>query len=226
MLNVHILNVGAGDSIILEYKVGTDRAYGLIDSNTTGSEEPRALTKLRELGVDHLAFICLTHPHRDHYRGLYRIMNEYRGRIGELYTFPIGDLVHSRPRLKTLAKKVRAIAALQDNPELTRNSLEFVQILKFADSEFVPNNNWFECAGEYSQIAPSGFAGVQIFTILPLRRAKGYYIQQIESESLDVMNNVKDNDLSIAFHIIYGSVGVVLGGDGSFENWLSHRRWH
>lgn len=224
MLNIHILNVDHGDSIILECQSATGTAYGLIDSNVRGDEEPRALTKLRQLGVDELSFICLTHPHRDHYRGLYRIMNEYRGRIGEFYTFPIGDLMPSR--IKSLAKKYRRISEIQDNPDLTKSSLEFVQILKTAHNEFLQSNNWTECAGEHVQIAPEGFADIQMYTILPPRRAKGYYIQQIESGSLDVMDNVKDNDLSVAFHIVYRGASVILGGDGSSENWLLHRRWH
>jgi beta-lactamase superfamily II metal-dependent hydrolase len=224
LLNVHILNVGHGDSIILEYETDGRRAYGLIDSNVRGEGEPRALTKLRYLGVSELSFVCLTHPHRDHYRGLYQILNEYRGRIAELYTFPVGGLLQAR--IKALAKKYQKLREIQDDPELTRSSLEFLQILKAADLEFRPNGNWIECTGEHSRIAPPGFAGVQIFTILPPRKAKGYYIQQIESGSLDVMHDVKDNDLSLAFHIIYCGKSIVLGGDGSFDNWLSHRRWN
>ncbi len=223
LLNIHILNVGHGDSIILEYEGGTGKTYGLINSNVTDNEDPRALVKLRELDVKELSFICLTHPHRDHYRGLHRIMTEYRGRVAQLYTFPIGGL--SSRRIKALAKKFREIGQL-DDPVLTRDSTEFARILMTADTEFVANGNWLECAGAHSQITPPGFQGVEISTILPPNKARGYYIQQIELDKLDVMQNPKDNDLSIAFYIFYGNAGIVLGGDGSLDNWLWHQQWH
>ena len=91
-LHVHVLNVGHGDSIILEYKRNDERVYGLIDSNSNAPTEPPALTRLKELGATGLSFVCLTHPHRDHYCGMYQILREYKGRINEFYTFPLARL--------------------------------------------------------------------------------------------------------------------------------------
>jgi metal-dependent hydrolase (beta-lactamase superfamily II) len=103
LLNIHILNVGHGDSIVLEFISHSGRAFGVIDSNTYTNNPPRALAKLKELDAEQISFLCITHPHWDHYRGIYSIMREYRGRIGEFYTFPLG---HLRPEyIKKLAKK-------------------------------------------------------------------------------------------------------------------------
>jgi len=39
-----------------------------------------------------LAFVCLTHPHDDHYAGLGRLLEAYRGRVGAVWSVPkVGD---------------------------------------------------------------------------------------------------------------------------------------
>jgi glyoxylase-like metal-dependent hydrolase (beta-lactamase superfamily II) len=67
MLTFHILNVLHGLSVVVEYKSEHDSFYGVIDSNSGAGETPKALVKLRELGATSLSFLCLTHPHRDHF---------------------------------------------------------------------------------------------------------------------------------------------------------------
>jgi beta-lactamase superfamily II metal-dependent hydrolase len=224
VINIYIFNVGHGDSAIIEYVGGDGRAYGVIDSNRHNVTVPPALVKLKELNVEQLSFICLTHPHRDHYNGLYDILSEFRGRIHQLYTFPIGDLLKNRKRLKALAKKYQTIRDSQDDVQVRRGVQEFLQIIRFATENFLPDN-WIECAGEDTRIAPLGFHDVTIKTILPPRKARGYYIQQIESGDTGTIENLKDNDLSIAFQVNYKGQSVILGGDGTRDNWLNHVRW-
>ncbi|HSN57294.1 MAG TPA: hypothetical protein VLT32_21680 [Candidatus Sulfomarinibacteraceae bacterium] len=79
-LVVHILNVGFGDAILLE--LPTDRRgrnmLGIVDCNN-GSKMVDYITKLRGVrDFDGVAFICATHPHLDHVRG-----------IGQLLTNPL-----------------------------------------------------------------------------------------------------------------------------------------
>jgi hypothetical protein len=39
-----------------------------------------------------LAFVCMTHPHEDHYRGLWRLLEAYRGRVDHVWRTPdMGD---------------------------------------------------------------------------------------------------------------------------------------
>jgi glyoxylase-like metal-dependent hydrolase (beta-lactamase superfamily II) len=52
----------------------------------------RALHKLRDLGATALSFVCLTHPHADHYRGFKDIIAAYNGKIGNFFLFPWGKL--------------------------------------------------------------------------------------------------------------------------------------
>ena len=67
MLTFYILNVGHGLSVVIEYSREHNSVYGVVDSNVGAGGTPQALLKLRELGATSLSFLCLTHPHRDHF---------------------------------------------------------------------------------------------------------------------------------------------------------------
>jgi beta-lactamase superfamily II metal-dependent hydrolase len=223
MLAIHVLNVGHGDSAVVELRDNGNTSYGVIDSNRHGGG-PVPLRKLRELGANELSFVCLTHPHKDHYTGLFELLRAFEGRTHHFYSFPFGELINNPARLRTLAQKYRALRDGQDDPEVTRGINEFLQIIKFATERFTPDN-WIECAGEDLRIAPPGFANLIIKTILPPRKAKGDYFQRIASPEVAIAENPKDNDLSIALQIDYLGHKVILGGDGTLNNWINHRRW-
>jgi metal-dependent hydrolase (beta-lactamase superfamily II) len=181
MLTFYILNVAHGLSVVVEYKNDGNSFYGVVDSNVSASETPKALVKLRELGATCLSFLCLTHPHRDHFSGLYSIISEYHNRIAIFYAFPMGDLLANRRRLGALARKLYRLNNETDAPEIRNASLELLQIIKWVDPK---EANWYECAGDRNEIAPPGFAGVDIATILPPRQIKSQYIDKIERQDL------------------------------------------
>ena len=67
-LRVTVLDVGQGDSILLEVAQGAV----LVDE---GPPEAEVANQLRALGVSRLATIVLTHPHRDHVGGAAEILD-------------------------------------------------------------------------------------------------------------------------------------------------------
>ena len=88
-LAIHILDVGHGDSIIIEFPGQT--RYAIIDCNLhaesnkgfeharpVDKKEPKALTFFRNRAVECgdlvVEFACLTHPHADHFRGFHRLL--------------------------------------------------------------------------------------------------------------------------------------------------------
>src|SRR5438552_17388905 len=123
MLTFHNLNVEHGLSDVIEYHSDGERAYAVVDSNTRAAETPKALTKLRQLGAETLSFIGLTHPHRDHFSGLFPIIQAFRGRIGSFYSFAMGDLLTHRPRLVALGRKLRRLLE-SDSPDVRNAALE------------------------------------------------------------------------------------------------------
>src|SRR5438045_3926059 len=132
MLTFHILNVDHGSSAVVEFDSGTEKFFGVVDSNLpVGTTEPRALTKLRELGARRLSFVCLSHPHKDHFKGLYPIIQAFDGSIDYFYSCPFGELFQHPKRLNQFLKKLQAIYKMSDG-EPRKEALELLQIIRWA----------------------------------------------------------------------------------------------
>jgi beta-lactamase superfamily II metal-dependent hydrolase len=79
----HILNVGFGDNILIEFPVDDEgkRYYGIVDCRSSGKTK-EYLEKLMALrpGKANLKFICATHPHYDHISGIRPFLTDGRFR--------------------------------------------------------------------------------------------------------------------------------------------------
>ena len=74
-MKITFLNVGQGDSIILEWNdKGIDK-LALIDSNINERKQNPALDYISQKENFTFEFILLSHPHTDHFSGLYDIIN-------------------------------------------------------------------------------------------------------------------------------------------------------
>lgn len=86
---VYVLNVGDGDAIVIQFAAppgangqpNGERSYAVVDSNDGG----KSLALLEDLGVPRLRFVCATHPHMDHFRGLRSILVKFDGRVREFW---------------------------------------------------------------------------------------------------------------------------------------------
>ena len=91
MFLIHFLDVGRGDSIVLQFENG--RTY-LVD----GNEVPGKITTFEYLtqilGVKELETVVVTHPHRDHIRGIQRIIEHIPTRQVWLSGYPWESQIH------------------------------------------------------------------------------------------------------------------------------------
>ena len=76
-----------------------------------------------------------------------------------------------------------------------------------------------------SDLAPPGFADVDIHTILPPSRVIGNYIERIQRGDMSVLGRPDDNEISLAFEFSYKGKCIILGGDGTISNWQTRRRF-
>ncbi|MGB9927602.1 MAG: MBL fold metallo-hydrolase [Methanosarcina sp.] len=71
-LTVHFLDVGQGDSFLLEY----DEKAMLIDAGEQGQGQ-KISNYLHELGISNLNYIVATHPHSDHIGGMQEVLSNF-----------------------------------------------------------------------------------------------------------------------------------------------------
>jgi len=220
VLNIHILNVGNGDSIVIEHIDNDENvSFGLIDSNIDKGTSPPALEKLKELGAKELSFISLTHPHWDHYTGLAEIFEYYKGKIDTFYSFPVTSYLPGR--LSGIAKTYKKLIREAGTERKKRQFKEFVEIIVLATKHA---KNWEEPTGFMTPIAPAGFNNVQFYVLLPSAKARGKYDKMVKSGKNDIahVNNNSLNQLSMAFCLKYRGNEIVLAGDGAQVCWNEH----
>ncbi len=86
---MHVFGSGRGESILIRLPEGQ---WGLVDHYASSPNDP-ASSPVRDYldsqGVEQLEFVCLTHPHDDHYRGLIKILERFVPR--HLWLFPALD---------------------------------------------------------------------------------------------------------------------------------------
>jgi competence protein ComEC len=68
--------VGQGDSIILNWFRGTEEYIGIIDCNILGITNP-VLEYIKTKKTAKLEFVILSHPHSDHFSGLYQLLTYF-----------------------------------------------------------------------------------------------------------------------------------------------------
>lgn len=73
-LSLHVLNVGDGDSIVIELpKEDGNRCHIVVDC----ARADKTIDYLQKLGATTLKLVVATHPHSDHIDGLKAVMREY-----------------------------------------------------------------------------------------------------------------------------------------------------
>jgi beta-lactamase superfamily II metal-dependent hydrolase len=228
MLTCHVLNVGHGSSVVVQHRRNDNTSvFGVVDSNVGKThDEPKALTKLKSLGAKELAFVLLTHPHRDHFSGLRQITQHYRGKIASFYSPPLGTLAQNTQRLKKTITTLQARAAESDDEPVRSSFDEFISILQWGYELVKEGGEWIECTGDENRLAPPGFADVAIHTILPQPRVKGEIAQMIlAGDSSWLGHQAKGNALSLALQLQYAGHSILLGGDGTAKNWGLRRNF-
>jgi competence protein ComEC len=123
IFRIHFVNVGHGDAIILEFPDYPDFGdettkyahYGIVDTGTTGDTKDfivkylETLIKLRNLEY-RIDFVCVTHPHADHYGGLKSLLDGFDGKIRQFWDSGFRTAaINYNKRLEKIAKDNRIL---------------------------------------------------------------------------------------------------------------------
>jgi beta-lactamase superfamily II metal-dependent hydrolase len=91
-LAIFVLNVGDGDALVIRFPALTSSsgpglpATTLVSAAVVDSASgAKTSALLASLGIDHLRFICATHPHSDHIDGLKQVLRGFGGPVDEYW---------------------------------------------------------------------------------------------------------------------------------------------
>ncbi len=89
MLELYFFNVGHGDSIAIKFP---NNEWGIVDCNRCDKQSiPNVLKFLQKENVEKLKFVCISHPHLDHFDGMETIINHFINNIDNFILYNNGQ---------------------------------------------------------------------------------------------------------------------------------------
>lgn len=224
LLEIHVLGSSIGESIVLKLP---DGKWGVIDcyaSSLKDASTNSTLSFLRERGVSELEFLCLTHPHDDHFRGMSQILQQMI--VREFWRFA----AMSSRQLRMLAHYFKADAEKADYTESKINGDEFVTIFRLVrERRYGSHPIATRRVQAKLPLYPSksdSTAPFQILGIAPSDRQIDIYETDLE-RCFDIDGRIRDrlphsrhNTVSVALMLEYGKTRIILGGDVEYQGWI------
>ncbi len=217
-MKIRVFGQGYGESLVL-YVPGV--GWGVVDSCLYKIDKRKinpALEYLLENQIPRLAFLVLTHPHKDHYLGLEQIINHYIGKIDRVCYYS-GDGM--REYREYLAKQ-----AVSGEPGLRGLGIIF-DMLKRAESS---GATVIRLGQRTSIIRKDTYNGhtVEVLGLSPSARSIEKYrdilfkaIPVNDGDKITFVSDEEHNLLSASIWIEVDNIKVILGADleaGSCDN--------
>jgi beta-lactamase superfamily II metal-dependent hydrolase len=227
-LEIHVFGGAVGESIILGLP---GNRWAIIDVYVSDAANPAgtpSIRFLRDKQVTELEFLCLTHPHGDHVKGVSYLVKNFRiQRFLGFGALPPQQLYNQIVKvLKVKAQRLHDSAQEQEIASELLEALELVNA-KVNRREMVHNPVTVNASILDELVAPDGVR-LRMVAIAPSGRSVTTYNQQLSgcfdtrtpgrilTEQID---GVHHNEISAAFILEYGAQRVVLGGDLEYGGW-------
>jgi len=221
LLGIHVFGGKQGESIAVELP---NSEWGLIDcyvSDLTNWTEAPVNKFLAQKGVAKLNFLCLTHPHEDHFRGMSKWAENtsrfwlYGGLSNkELYSYSIVPLLAEQALF----------------PEYTKRITEsLADLRKTIDSGFKSEFKLTVLGLPLQDIQCEGKTDLKISAIGTTPREALEYGKYLSScftpKGAEVVlnekiKNVNHNKISSGLMLEWGKIKIILGGDMEKGSWV------
>ena len=217
-LEMHVLGSSVGESIVLRLP---DGAWGVVDCYTSRLNSPANNPTLQFLRANHvtkLAFLCLTHPHEDHFQGMSDLLAEL-----DVERFWLFD---DYRRVMDVVDALQKSAELQPerfSADDLRRTLNFIE--PGEQGRRVPLRFRVLATGANLYPDPVGASPsvISIEALAPDDEQKRQYYRTlsawIRAGQFREPPRMKHNIISGALLIRYGGTRLVLGGDVEQEGW-------
>ena len=225
-IEVHVFGGKKGESIALRLP---GDLWGVIDTYAPTVSNPQSNPTVRFLesrNVDRLHFLCLTHPHEDHYRGMSYLLEHFDP--DRIWIF--GPMTHRYLRGKIAAVIYAKTQSniLEDGKE---NADELVRILDAIrdlskKKQRTPAVELRHLQLEQPLLTLSTVPPLKITAIGPPAKLAMRYADSLDrcftsNERIlrEVITGVNHNLISGGLLIEYGASRIILGGDMEVESW-------
>lgn len=211
---IHFIDVGCADGALLQYGEGSSAKYAMIDAGavkyhatsdkTYAKKSAPAYEYLKKMGVKHLEFVILTHPHQDHIGGLIKILKDKTITVGTIYG---NDL-----NLNFLKSSENLQKQTSETAKWTKFDSDRYQQLR---DRIQKRNNEEDQSLHVKYVVPK--AGSKIY----LGQAQITFYGPLENNykygrQVD-LNTRQQNKYSIVTRIVYGKNSFLMTGDAQRE---------
>jgi beta-lactamase superfamily II metal-dependent hydrolase len=224
-LELHVIGSNSkGEGIVIRLP---DGAFGVVDCCFRGRiNDPDSnpmISFLKSRGVTKLKFVCLTHPHDDHYFGLSQIIEVFEPSEFWLSGAMDGETLRQIVR----AELIDAERFQDDRASSQLAELQKIFKLRKTLSKRKKNSLTLKFAGVQTTLYPSILPRKPSFSIVafsPCGQEKSEYESSLKScfengEFKQVLPRLEHNRISLGLIIDTESFSVVLGGDVEKKNW-------
>ncbi len=200
-LAIIALNVGDGDSILVRFpaKYGNKNSCAVVDC----CNSKKTIAALEDLNIDHIPFLCVTHPHYDHNKGVKSLIkwclkNEVK--IDEFWDSGFRHVSKTHYDIIQLLRENPDIKVIQPTSGF-ETTINRVRILVLSPSIYLKNR--------YDTFGTNiNNASIVLKLDYPPKDIAPYYLDS---------KTASENDLAESERIKQNT--VILGGDAQFDAW-------
>lgn len=223
-LELHIINAGIGESIIIHMP---NDQWGVVDCYASSVADPAKNPTLQFLlarQVSKLEFLCLTHPHHDHYRGMSHLLNRFPTKY--FWRFAAMSPEHLLNLLKGDALERGDDDDLESANDL-QTTLRIVDQMRqrktLSLKRMVGIQHLYRLPVTSTESGSS--CDVDILSVAPSANHVERYEESLrrcftaDGRLSPDVPPLQHNDVSAALLIRFGGTRIILGGDVEASNW-------
>lgn len=212
-LRIQVFSVGEGDCIVLHLP---DGAVGLVDScvppwlNRSPAFDALRACKSR------LAFVCLTHPHLDHYGGMLDIIEAESLRPEEFW-HPFNSNLYEIVKSKSFVPRHRSAPAFSRVYAYETRAEEFPRVMQCV-RKLRAGKERLVIEGRIMRQVKGSY---EIVALAPSDKAFKLYTNRIQKawEEGVTVDGRYENRVSAVLLIRFGEARILLGADAYRANW-------